>query len=109
MTLLELAEEIIAVTGSTSEIVYSALPIDDPKVRQPDIAKARRLLEWEPRISLREGLERLHAYEQQWVSHSLTGLIYEAPKVETVAPEVAREVLGQQSETPTSAPDVASD
>ena len=88
MTLTELAEEIIAVTGSTSEIVYSALPIDDPKVRQPDIAKARRLLEWEPRISLREGLERLHAYEQQWVSHSLTGLTYEAPKVETVAPEI---------------------
>src|SRR5512140_2473007 len=50
MTLTQLAEEIISVTGSASEIVYSALPIDDPKVRRPDIAKARRLLEWEPRI-----------------------------------------------------------
>ncbi len=56
-TLLELAEQVIAVTGSKSEIVYEALPTDDPKVRQPDISLARRLLDWSPEIELREGLE----------------------------------------------------
>jgi dTDP-glucose 4,6-dehydratase len=57
-TLLELAETVIDVTGSRSEIIYEALPTDDPKVRQPDIARARELLGWEPKVSLREGLER---------------------------------------------------
>ena len=57
-TLLELAETVIEVTGSNSEIVYEALPTDDPQVRQPDITLARRILRWEPEISLREGLER---------------------------------------------------
>jgi dTDP-glucose 4,6-dehydratase len=57
-TLLELAETVIDVTGSRSEIVYEALPTDDPKVRQPDIARARTLLSWEPKVALREGLER---------------------------------------------------
>ena len=46
----------IEVTGSSSEIVYEALPIDDPQVRQPDITLAREILGWEPRIELREGL-----------------------------------------------------
>jgi dTDP-glucose 4,6-dehydratase len=55
-TLQELAETVIEVTGSRSEIVYEALPIDDPQIRQPDIAKARELLGWEPKIDLREGL-----------------------------------------------------
>src|ERR671935_2495207 len=57
-TLLELAETVIDVTGSASEIVYEALPTDDPKVRQPDISRARELLGWEPKVSLREGLQR---------------------------------------------------
>jgi nucleoside-diphosphate-sugar epimerase len=57
-TLLELAEAVIEVTGSRSEIVHEALPTDDPKVRQPDIALARQLLGWEPRVELREGLRR---------------------------------------------------
>jgi dTDP-glucose 4,6-dehydratase len=55
-TLLELAETIIEVTGSDSEIVFEALPTDDPQVRQPDITLARDLLGWEPRVDLREGL-----------------------------------------------------
>ena len=55
-TLLELAETVIAITGSSSEIVYEALPTDDPQVRQPDIALARELLGWEPEVELREGL-----------------------------------------------------
>jgi dTDP-glucose 4,6-dehydratase len=57
-TLLELAETVIEVTGSRSEIVYEALPVDDPQVRQPDITLAREILGWEPEVSLREGLER---------------------------------------------------
>src|SRR3954462_10065644 len=57
-TLLELAHAVIEVTGSRSEIVHEALPTDDPQVRQPDIALAREILGWEPRIDLREGLRR---------------------------------------------------
>ena len=57
-TLLELAEMIIEVTGSKSEIVFEALPTDDPKVRQPDITLAREILGWEPTVDLREGLRR---------------------------------------------------
>jgi dTDP-glucose 4,6-dehydratase len=57
-TLLELAKTVIEVTGSNSEIVFEALPTDDPQVRQPDITLARDLLGWEPQVSLREGLQR---------------------------------------------------
>src|SRR3954468_12707257 len=57
-TLLQLAEEVIAVTASSSEIVYEALPTDDPQVRQPDITLARELLGWEPMVELHEGLTR---------------------------------------------------
>jgi dTDP-glucose 4,6-dehydratase len=57
-TLLELAHAVIEVTGSRSEIVHEALPTDDPKQRQPDIARAREILGWEPTVSLREGLRR---------------------------------------------------
>ena len=65
-TLLELAKQVIDVTGSTSEIVYEALPVDDPKVRQPDITRARQLLGWEPQVSLDEGLRRtLQATERE--------------------------------------------
>jgi dTDP-glucose 4,6-dehydratase len=58
MTLLELAQAVIEVTESRSEIVYEALPVDDPQVRQPDITRARQLLDWEPEVELREGLRR---------------------------------------------------
>jgi len=57
-TILQLAETIIELTGSTSEIVHRPLPPDDPKIRQPDITKARTLLGWQPVVSLKEGLER---------------------------------------------------
>lgn len=56
MTILELAKEIIKITGSRSRIEYKSLPQDDPKTRQPDIAKARRLLKWRPKVALKEGL-----------------------------------------------------
>jgi dTDP-glucose 4,6-dehydratase len=58
-TLLELARKVLEATGATSEIVFEALPVDDPKVRQPDITRARQLLGWEPQVSLEEGLRRL--------------------------------------------------
>jgi dTDP-glucose 4,6-dehydratase len=58
-TLNELAEAVVRITGSKSEIVYEALPIDDPQVRQPDITRARQLLGWEPAIQLEEGLRRM--------------------------------------------------
>ena len=57
-TLLELAEAVIEVTDSRSEIVYEALPTDDPQVRQPDITLAREVLGWEPKVELRAGLRR---------------------------------------------------
>jgi dTDP-glucose 4,6-dehydratase len=58
-TLLELAQKIVDVTGATSDIVFEALPVDDPKVRQPDITRARQLLGWEPQVSLEDGLRRM--------------------------------------------------
>jgi dTDP-glucose 4,6-dehydratase len=58
-TILELAQTVIKVTSSKSEIVFEALPIDDPQVRQPDIKRARQLLSWEPEIELEEGLRRM--------------------------------------------------
>jgi dTDP-glucose 4,6-dehydratase len=69
-TLLELAHTVIEVTGSRSEIVHEALPTDDPQVRQPDIARARQVLGWEPVVPLREGLQR--TIEQSGVA-SLVG------------------------------------
>jgi dTDP-glucose 4,6-dehydratase len=59
LTLLQLAQAVIEATGSDSEIVFEALPVDDPQVRQPDITRARQLLGWEPQISLEEGLRRM--------------------------------------------------
>jgi dTDP-glucose 4,6-dehydratase len=58
LTMLQLAQTVIKVTGSSSEIVFEALPQDDPKERRPDITKARQILGWEPEIDLEEGLRR---------------------------------------------------
>src|SRR2546421_2374926 len=57
-TLLELAKAVIEITGSRSEIVFEALPTDDPQVRQPDITLAKQILGWQPEVTLREGLQR---------------------------------------------------
>ena len=58
ITVLQLAEKILALTGSRSSIAFKPLPADDPRQRQPDIAAARRLLSWEPKVALDEGLAR---------------------------------------------------
>jgi dTDP-glucose 4,6-dehydratase len=58
VTMLELAETIVRVTGSASQIVFEALPVDDPQMRRPDITRARQVLGWEPEIDLAEGLRR---------------------------------------------------
>jgi dTDP-glucose 4,6-dehydratase len=49
---------VLEATGSTSQILYEALPVDDPQVRQPDITRARQILGWEPEVPLDEGLRR---------------------------------------------------
>jgi dTDP-glucose 4,6-dehydratase len=62
MTIRQLAERIIALTGSKSRIVEKPLPVDDPKVRQPDITRARTILGWEPKVPFDEGLRETLAY-----------------------------------------------
>jgi dTDP-glucose 4,6-dehydratase len=57
-TILELAETVLRLTGSSSQVVHEALPVDDPQVRQPDITRAKQLLGWEPEVQLEEGLRR---------------------------------------------------
>jgi dTDP-glucose 4,6-dehydratase len=59
LSLLELAQTVIRVTSSKSEIVYEALPVDDPQIRQPDITRARQVLGWEPETGIEEGLRRM--------------------------------------------------
>jgi nucleoside-diphosphate-sugar epimerase len=58
----EIARTIVSMTGSSSRLVYRDLPVDDPKVRQPDITRARTLLGWEPKVQLDEGLTETIAY-----------------------------------------------
>lgn len=71
ISLKEFAEEVLSLTGNKVKIVYKPLPVDDPKQRQPDITKARKLLGWEPRINRREGLKLTYDYfsslpEEEW-------------------------------------------
>jgi dTDP-glucose 4,6-dehydratase len=65
MTVLELAKRVIELTGSKSKIEYRELPEDDPRVRQPDIKLAKKLLNWEPKVDVRTGLSRTIAYFEQ--------------------------------------------
>ena len=66
MTLLEMAQQVRELTGTTSEIVFEALPVDDPKVRQPDITRARELLGWEPEVELSDGLAKTIEHARTW-------------------------------------------
>jgi dTDP-glucose 4,6-dehydratase len=70
MTIEQIARQIIKMTGSTSKIIYKPLPTDDPKVRQPDITRARTLLGWEPKVTLEEGLGRTIDYFREKVTGS---------------------------------------
>ena len=62
ITVKQMAEEIIALTGSKSKIIYNPLPVDDPRVRQPDITKAKNALGWEPKVNRNEGLSKTMVY-----------------------------------------------
>ncbi|SFV33396.1 UDP-glucuronic acid decarboxylase family protein [Hyphomicrobium facile] len=64
-TVLQLAQKVIEITGSRSKLVFKPIPHDDPRQRQPDIAKARALLGWEPKVQLTDGLERMINYFEQ--------------------------------------------
>jgi UDP-glucuronate decarboxylase len=64
-TIKELAEKVLEMTGSSSKIIYKELPSDDPTRRRPDIAKAKKILDWEPNIPLEEGLKNTIEYFQQ--------------------------------------------
>jgi len=71
ITILEFAREIIELTGSNSNVVFKDLPKDDPQVRQPDITKARRVLDWEPRVDRRKGLRKTLEYFQAQVRNEV--------------------------------------
>ncbi len=72
ITILEFAEEVISLTGSSSKIVFEDLPADDPKVRQPDITRARNLLGWQPSVNRREGLKRTLDYFRQRIEENVS-------------------------------------
>jgi dTDP-glucose 4,6-dehydratase len=62
MTILDFAQKILALTGSTAQIVYKPLPVDDPRVRQPDITRAKRLLGWQPKVDFESGVRETIGY-----------------------------------------------
>lgn len=65
--MLELAEKVIKKIGGNSKIVFRPLPIDDPKMRRPDIAKAKSELGWEPKVTLDEGLDHIIQYFREYL------------------------------------------
>ena len=71
ISLKDFAEEIIKLTGTKQKIIYKPLPVDDPKQRQPDITKAKKLLGWEPKVRRREGLKITYEYFKYLPSEEL--------------------------------------
>src|SRR6266403_2986411 len=69
MTIKQFAEEIIRLTGTKSTIEYKPLPVDDPKVRQPDISRAKEVLSWEPRVGFEEGIKKTIEYFRDSLKH----------------------------------------
>jgi dTDP-glucose 4,6-dehydratase len=67
VSILEFAQEVVELTGSSSEIIHQDLPADDPKIRQPDITRAREILGWEPRVDRADGLRRTLDYFREKV------------------------------------------
>jgi dTDP-glucose 4,6-dehydratase len=70
MTIKQFAEEIIRITGTKSGIEYKPLPVDDPKVRQPDISRAKKILGWEPKVEFEEGITRTINYFREWLERA---------------------------------------
>jgi len=64
-SIVDFAQEVLEITGSKSRIVYQPLPVDDPRVRQPDITKAQKILNWNPQVGLREGIRKTVPYFQK--------------------------------------------
>ena len=71
ITISQFAEEIIKLTGTNQKVVYQDLPVDDPKQRQPDITKARQILDWEPKIGRKEGLKKTFEYFKKLTKEEL--------------------------------------
>ena len=71
ISLKDFAEEIIKLSGTKQKIVYKPLPVDDPKQRQPDISKAKELLNWEPKVNRAEGLKITYEYFKSLSSDEL--------------------------------------
>lgn len=67
ITILQFADEVLKITGSKSRVVFKDLPVDDPKVRQPDIKKAKKILNWEPKVERKKGLKLTISYFQQQI------------------------------------------
>jgi nucleoside-diphosphate-sugar epimerase len=84
-TLLELAQTVLEVAESRSEIVFEALPIDDPQVRQPDITRAKELLGWGPRVDLEQGLEATIAWFDDEQNRIAAPMYIDAPAIATAA------------------------
>jgi len=80
-SILELAEAVIAITGTKSKIVYEPAPSDDPRQRRPDISKAMAVLGWKPKIELREGLVQTVAYFEKLLSAGTIHRLAEQRKV----------------------------
>jgi dTDP-glucose 4,6-dehydratase len=67
-SILDFAEKVLEITGSLSRIIHQALPVDDPRVRRPDIHKAQNILNWTPKVALREGVQRTIPYFREKLS-----------------------------------------
>jgi dTDP-glucose 4,6-dehydratase len=67
MTIKQFADEIIRITGAKSGVEYRPLPMDDPKVRQPDITRAKKILGWEPRVEFDEGIRKTIEYFKEHI------------------------------------------
>ena len=78
MTIKQFAEEIIRITGTKSPIEYRPLPVDDPKVRQPDIGRARKILGWEPKVAFEEGIVQTIEYFRGCLERGMLGERMEA-------------------------------